>query len=159
MEISQPTYEWEKKVSSPFEPWVNEGPEGLHHGDKTFVVYSASHCSTDDYTLGLLTAAATADPVGPGFLDQNGDARLHEKTPANQAYGLGHNGFFVSKDGTEGLANFPRQSEFRSGLRRPADAGMQKFTWNSRQHAQFRHAAGGGGDARAGAERGVVGKC
>ena len=64
--VSAPTYKWEtngdlhnpkdvKHVS------VNEGPEVLKHGNKIFLIYSASGCWTDNYALGMLTANANAD--------------------------------------------------------------------------------------------------
>ena len=136
VEISRPTYAWEKNVSSPFEPWVNEGPEGLHHGDKTFVVYSASHCSTDDYCLGLLTASATADPLDPASWTKTATP-VFTKNPANQAYGPGHNGFFVSKDGTEDWLIFHANASSGQGCGDQRKPRMQQYTWNADNTPNF----------------------
>ncbi len=38
----------------PWESWINEGPQFLHRGSETFIVYSANKSWTDDYKLGLL---------------------------------------------------------------------------------------------------------
>ena len=34
---------------------MNEGAVALQRNGQTFIVYSASHCSTPDYKLGLLS--------------------------------------------------------------------------------------------------------
>ena len=50
--ISKPTYPWEKHGDLPGRHVnVNEGPEVLLHGDKIFIVFSASGCWTDFYAL------------------------------------------------------------------------------------------------------------
>jgi len=58
--ISTPTYSWERNgdlndANNPSHVDVNEGPQFLKHGNKIFVVYSASGCWTDFYALGMLT--------------------------------------------------------------------------------------------------------
>ena len=136
VEISQPTYGWEKNVGSPSDPWVNEGPEGLHHGDKTFVVYSASHCDTDDYALGLLSASTTADPLDPASWTKTATP-VFTKNPTNQAYGPGHNGFFVSKDGTEDWLIFHANQRSGQGCGDQRMPRMQKFTWNADNTPNF----------------------
>jgi hypothetical protein len=72
-------------ISSPERPWeraggeVNEGPVGFVHGGRTFISYSASHCSTISYAVGLLTNASgnLLDPAawvktGPHFKYHSG---------------------------------------------------------------------------------------
>ena len=51
--ISRPEYAWEKVDR----PLVNEGPEVLKHGERVFVVYSASGSWADHYCLGQLELA------------------------------------------------------------------------------------------------------
>ncbi|WP_246455376.1 glycoside hydrolase family 43 protein [Hymenobacter citatus] len=126
VEISQPTYGWEKTGY----PFVNEGPEALHHGDKTFIVYSASHCSTDDYALGLLTASSTADPLKPDSWTKTATP-VFTKNPANQAYGPGHNGFFKSKDGTQDWIIYHANPMTGQGCSNSRTPRMQPFTWKS----------------------------
>lgn len=86
-------------ISQPAQPWeidgaVNEGPFGLVRNGRTFIVYSASGCWTDNYCLGLLTLSGTnlLDPAawtksGPVFTKQPG------------AYGPGHNGMVADTNG------------------------------------------------------------
>jgi len=126
VEISQPTYNWEKNGT----PLVNEGPEALHHNDKTFLVYSASHCSTDDYCLGMLTAPATADPLLPASWTKTATP-VFSKNPAGKAYGPGHNGFFVSKDGTENWLIYHANPQSGQGCGDARSPRMQQFTWNT----------------------------
>lgn len=59
--ISKPTLEWERHGTIK----VNEGPQFLVHGDWVHCIYSASHCVTDHYCLGRLTAHVDADLMNP----------------------------------------------------------------------------------------------
>lgn len=65
--LSVPEYPWEKVgdiKDNPREPPhvdVNEGPQFLKRGDKLFLIYSASGCWTENYSLGMLTASAASD--------------------------------------------------------------------------------------------------
>ena len=125
VELTRPTYNWEQIGS----PAVNEGPEILQHGGKTFLVYSASHCSTDDYTLGMLTLTST-DPLAVGAWSKSATP-VFVKNPANKAYGPGHNGFFKSKDGSEDWIIYHANSNPGEGCGNPRTPRMQKFTWNA----------------------------
>ncbi|TGD80584.1 glycoside hydrolase family 43 protein [Hymenobacter wooponensis] len=126
VEISRPEFSWEQQGT----PAVNEGPEILKHGDKTFVVYSASHCSTDDYALGLLTTSATADPLKTSSWTK-ARTPVFVKNPAEQAYGPGHNAFFQSKDGTEDWIIYHANPQSGQGCGDNRSPRMQKFTWNA----------------------------
>jgi GH43 family beta-xylosidase len=64
VKISSPEFEWEKRGSNIDLPTINEGPEVLKHGDKLFIVYSASGSWSDDYCLGMLTLTGE-DPMKP----------------------------------------------------------------------------------------------
>lgn len=91
--LTMPDYDWEKEGTAQ----VNEGPEPLYHEGRTFVTYSASQCGSPGYKLGLLELTGT-DPMNPSHWWKS-------PTPVFQAangnYGTGHNGFFMSPDGTE----------------------------------------------------------
>jgi GH43 family beta-xylosidase len=50
VKLSCPDRDWEKRGWN-----VNEGPAILKRNKKTFIVYSGSGCSTEDYCLGMLT--------------------------------------------------------------------------------------------------------
>ena len=58
--ISSPTFEWERHgtLNDPYNPplvAVNEGPQILQKGKKLFLIYSASGCWTENYSLGMLS--------------------------------------------------------------------------------------------------------
>ena len=72
----------------------------LKHDDKLFIVYSASYCQTNNYTLGLLMAKNDSDLMDPNSWTKH-KKPVFENYPPAQAYGIGHNTFFVSPDGLE----------------------------------------------------------
>jgi GH43 family beta-xylosidase len=132
VQLSHPQYAWELHGS----PKVNEGPETIRHGSKTFIVYSASHCSTDDYALGLLTASATADPLDPTAWTKS-PTPVFTKDPAAHAYGPGHNTFFVSKDGTQNWLLYHANLLPGQGCGNARNPRMQPFTWNADDTPNF----------------------
>jgi GH43 family beta-xylosidase len=126
VELSHPEYDWENVGP----PYVNEGPEILKHGDKTFLIYSASFCGTDQYALGQLTAAANADPMLPTSWKKSAKP-VFSQNPANRAYATGHNAFFKSKDGQEDWIIYHANSNPNEGCVEKRNPRMQKFTWNA----------------------------
>jgi GH43 family beta-xylosidase len=128
--ISKPTYAWETHGDLPGRHVsVNEGPEALLHDDKVFIVFSASGCWTDFYTLGALQANAGADPL---------DARSWTKIdhpflstdPSAGAFGPGHNGFFKSPDGKQDWIIYHANPEPHEGCGNQRSPRIQRFTWN-----------------------------
>lgn len=130
--ISSPTYDWERNgtlnnsndVSQVF---VNEGPEVLERKGKLYLVYSASGCWTDLYTLGLLQAKGTdlmqaatwkkfPEPVFTRSIDR-------------KVYAPGHNSFFKSPDGKEDWLLYHANEEPGQGCGRFRSPRAQKFTW------------------------------
>ena len=81
--ISSPTFAWET-----FGAPVNEGPHALYHGNKTYITFSASLCSTAHYSLGLLTWLGD-DPSEKTSWIKNPHPVLKS---ANGNIGTGHNG-------------------------------------------------------------------
>ena len=74
--VSAPTLPWEKNgdLNNPNDVKhvnVNEGPEILKHGNKIFLIYSASGCWTDYYALGMLTASVHANLLRCLFMGKN----------------------------------------------------------------------------------------
>ncbi|MFD1469607.1 family 43 glycosylhydrolase [Hymenobacter caeli] len=124
--LSHPEYAWERRGF----PKVNEGPEVLQHAGRTFVVYSTSHCSTDDYALGMLTASAAADPMDARAW-QKSATPVFTQSPASHAYGPGHNAFFVSKNGRENWLIYHANSHPGEGCGNARNPRMQPFTWNA----------------------------
>ncbi|HEX8327668.1 MAG TPA: glycoside hydrolase family 43 protein [Hymenobacter sp.] len=125
VQLSVPQYPWEQNGA----PRVNEGPEILKHENKTFLVYSASHCSTDDYALGLLTASSTADPMLPAAWTKT-PTPVFTKDPADRAFGPGHNSFFISRDGKENWMVYHANIDPNKGCGDARSPRMQKFDWN-----------------------------
>lgn len=81
--LTTPTASWEKVGGS-----INEGPQAMYHGGKTFLAYSASYCWTSSYALGLLTWNGSGDPALSSSWRKTG----RFLTSANGNYGPGHNG-------------------------------------------------------------------
>lgn len=131
--LSTPRYGWERVG------WhVNEGPEILQRGGKTFIVYSASGGTTPNYALGLLTnrdgsllnsASWTKSPV-PVFSQYAG--------PDGVVYAPGHNGFTGSPDGTEDWIVYHAKNE-ADGTWRGRTARAQRFVWNPDNTPNFGH--------------------
>ena len=130
--VSTPEYEWEKKGS----PDVNEGPEFLTRNNKVFLVYSASHCSTDDYALGMLTANATADLTNPASWTKSATP-VFGPTAANGTFGVGHNGFFTTPDGNENWILYHANPQAGQGCDDRRSPRMQRFTWKADSSPDF----------------------
>jgi GH43 family beta-xylosidase len=128
--ISKPTYPWEQHGDLPGRHVnVNEGPEILMHGNKVFLVFSASACWTDFYALGVLKANANSN-----LLDAKSWTKLdHPFLSTDRSAGAvspGHNGFFQSPDGKEDWIIYhanPAPGDGCGNLRSPR---IQPFTWN-----------------------------
>ena len=123
--LTKPDLSWELNGF----PKVNEGPEILQRNGQTFLVYSASHCSTDDYALGMLTLTGTNPLVAASWTKSQ--TPVFVKNAANRAYGPGHNGFFTSKDGTQSWLIYHANSNPNEGCGNPRNPRMQQFTWNA----------------------------
>ncbi|MCI1186713.1 glycoside hydrolase family 43 protein [Hymenobacter sp. DH14] len=126
VELSHPEFGWENVGP----PYVNEGPEILQRGGKTFLVYSASFCGTDQYALGMLTTTSTADPMLAASWTKSAQP-VFSQNPANRAYATGHNCFFTSKDGQESWIVYHANSNPNEGCVEKRNPRMQKFTWNA----------------------------
>jgi GH43 family beta-xylosidase len=59
--LSAPTESWEKQGGMA----INEGPVVLKRNGTIFLVFSASTCWSDDYSLGMLTASELHDVLDP----------------------------------------------------------------------------------------------
>ncbi len=133
--VSTPTYNWETigDLNNPNDVRhvnVNEGPEILRHGNKLFLIYSASGCWTDTYTLGMLSANADADLMKASSWKKT-DRPVFKKSPENKVYAPGHNSFFTSPDGKENYILYHANSEPGQGCGSHRSPRAQKFTWNA----------------------------
>ncbi len=126
LRVSTPEYDWEKQGS----PAVNEGPEFLKHGNKVFLVYSASHCSTDAYALGMLTADTTANLMNVASWTKSAQP-VFGPNAADGTYGVGHNGFFTTPDGKEDWIIYHANPQAGQGCSDKRSPRMQRFTWKA----------------------------
>jgi GH43 family beta-xylosidase len=122
--LSSPTYNWETVGGA-----VNEGAEAIQHGGKTFIVFSASHCSTPDYKLGLLTYNG-GDPLNSSSWVKSAGP-VFQRNDAAGVYGPGHNGFFKSPDGTEDWIVYHATTNPGGNCDLNRSTRAQKFTWNA----------------------------
>lgn len=133
--LSSPRYPWEEAGDLPKDDAmphlnVNEGPEILLHGDDVFLVYSASACWTDNYSLGVLRAKR-----GSNLLDAASwtkyDHPFLRKSAAAGAFGTGHNGFFKSPDGKQDWIIYHANPKAGQGCGNQRSPRAQPFTWNA----------------------------
>lgn len=135
--ISRPTLDWEKHGNTPL---VNEGPQFLAHDHHVYIVYSASGCWTDDYALGLLTAAGDADLLNPAAWLKS-PTSIFTKNADGHAFGPGHCSFFTSPDGSESWLLYHANPEAGQGCGGHRSARMQPFTWSENNVPVFGHPA------------------
>lgn len=145
--ISTPEYPWEKigdrndlkrnpeenpgtNTEEPLHIDVNEGPEVLKHGDKIFLIYSASACWSDYYELGMLTASVNGDLLNPSSWSKN-PMPVFWQSPSAGAFGPGHNSFFKSPDGTEDWILYHANPESHQGCGGKRSPRAQRFNWNA----------------------------
>lgn len=131
--LSEPTYNWEKQgdlndANNPPHVNVNEGPQYLEHNGRIFIVFSASGCWTDYYSLGFLSFK------GEDILDP-ANWKKHPKpifttSVENGVYAPGHNSFFKSPDGTEDWILYHANSNPGEGCGVNRSPRMQKIKWN-----------------------------
>lgn len=128
--LSTPDYDWEKKGSSKGAlPEVNEGPEILiSPKGQVFLIYSASGCWTDDYSLGMLTLKLGGDPMKLSDWTKH-DRPVFASKPEAGVYAPGHNGFFKSPDGTEDWIIYHANDKPGQGCGRYRSPRMQKIHW------------------------------
>jgi GH43 family beta-xylosidase len=132
--VSKPQYDWElngdlHSANDPAHVSVNEGPEFLLHGNKIFLIYSASGCWTDFYALGMLTADANADLLDLAAWTKSTQP-VFKQSPGNKVYAPGHNCFFVSPNGKEDWILYHANSNPGDGCGNKRSPRAQKFTWN-----------------------------
>jgi len=124
--IAEPEFSWERNGFG-----VNEGPQALISPDnKTFLVYSASYCATDDYALGLLGLKAGGDPLVRADWTKSTQP-VFSKQPQSNAFGPGHNSFFKSPDGTESWIIYHANSAANQGCADRRSIRMQKFSFKA----------------------------
>ena len=97
-------YPWERIRDDSPEP-INEGPQILVYGGRTFVVYSCGSALLPSYKYGLLELLGD-DPLDPSSWRKSPEP-LFQSTP--ETFGVGHGTFVLSPDGTEWWAVYHRK--------------------------------------------------
>jgi GH43 family beta-xylosidase len=119
--ISRPEFDWEKHDR----PLINEGPEALWHGNKLFIIYSASGSWADHYCLGQLTW------MGGDVLDPK--SWVKKASPVfsgtDRVISPGHASFVKSRDGTGDWIVYHTAKYRGAGWNRQVQ--IQRFTWNT----------------------------
>jgi GH43 family beta-xylosidase len=130
--ISSPEYEWETigDLNNPDDvPHVNvnEGPVALQKNGRLFIIYSASGCWTDSYSLGLLALEGN-DPLNASSWKKN-PLPVFSQDPEAGVFAPGHNSFFRSPDGKEDWILYHANSAAGQGCGRFRSPRAQKFGW------------------------------
>lgn len=131
--ISTPQLEWELHgdLNDPGNPPhvnVNEGPQILVNGGKTFLIYSASGCWTDFYALGMLTLKGKDILNAKSWVKSS--QPVFKQSAKNGVYAPGHNSFFTSPNGKENWILYHANDQPGQGCGIYRSPRAQKFTWN-----------------------------
>ncbi|TDC21581.1 alpha-N-arabinofuranosidase [Streptomyces sp. 8K308] len=122
--ISSPTHAWERSGAG-----VNEGPVILRRNGRTFLVYSASHCNTPDYKLGMLELVGS-DPMNASSWRKFANP-VFQRNDAAGVFGPGHNSFFTSPDGSETWIAYHANSSASDGCSGTRTTRAQRISWNA----------------------------
>ena len=139
--LSSAVYDWEKHgdLNDPDNPShvdVNEGPQILMNKKKMFLIYSASGCWTEHYSLGMLTFTGKKDLLDSSLWNKNIDP-VFKQSPENGVYAPGHNSFFKSPDGKQDWILYHANSAPGQGCGRRRSPRAQPFTWTKDQTPYF----------------------
>jgi GH43 family beta-xylosidase len=97
VELTRPTYAWEKYDGRE----ICEGPQFLRgKNGRLHIIYSASACWDDNYSLGMLTSNETSDLLDPASWKKSATP-VFSKSVENRVFGPGHNCFTKSPNGQE----------------------------------------------------------
>lgn len=122
--LTTPALGWERNGHP-----VNEGPQSLKSPNgKQHIVYSASSCHTDNYSLGLLTLKDNGDPMKAEDWTKSQEP-IFSKNIENKAFGPGHNAFFKSPDGKEDWIIYHANSNTGEGCSTKRNIRMQKISF------------------------------
>ena len=139
--LSSPTFDWERHgdlhdANNPPHVDVNEGPQFLQHGNRIFLIYSASGCWTDYYSLGILSTHVRSNLLDSASWSKSPEP-VFKQSINNGVYAPGHNSFFKSPDGKEDWILYHANSAPGQGCGRRRSPRAQKFTWNSDDTPNF----------------------
>jgi GH43 family beta-xylosidase len=132
--ISSPENSWELFGAlhddiNPAQVNVNEGPQFLSHKGKVFIVFSASGCWTDHYSLGLLTFTGKDNLLDASAWVKSNQPIL-QQSDKTKVYAPGHNSFFKSPDGREDWILYHANSKPGEGCGEKRSPRMQPIKWD-----------------------------
>jgi GH43 family beta-xylosidase len=135
--IARPDQPWERQGGRQIleGPAFLKGPDGGLH-----LAYSGSACWSDDYALGLLSAAPGADPMQPASWSKAPRPVL-AKSPATSIWAPGHNGFFTARGRTWIVYHANNAEKRGCGNRRAPH--VQEVTWTRDGKPVFARPAAG----------------
>ncbi|MBP3964757.1 family 43 glycosylhydrolase [Paenibacillus lignilyticus] len=126
------------KIATRDQSWESdlaEGPEVIKRNGKIFISYSTFPCWSDDYRLGMLTAADTANLLSTSSWTKS-SGPVFQSSSANNVYGTGHNSFTKSKDGTQDWLVYHANTGTGQGCG-PRPTRVQQFMWNTNGTPNF----------------------
>lgn len=92
---SNDDHPWERTEDTPSGRGLNEGPQVLQHGDRTFLIYSCGGAWLPSYKLGLLELTG-GDPLDPRSWRKH-DKPVFQST--EKTFGVGHSCFVNPSSG------------------------------------------------------------
>lgn len=104
IQLSSPTYYWER-ISIP----VNEGPAVIKHGERIFIIYSAS-ATGPEYCVGMLYADLNANLMDEASWTKSEQPLLTSEDLIGE-YGPGHNSFTIDESGNDIFVYHSRSQE------------------------------------------------
>jgi len=119
-------YAWERTEPGERGRGLNEGPQVLKRGRRTFVIYSCGASWLPTYKLGLLELTGT-DPLDPKSWTKHAKPVF---ASSRETYGVGHSCFAESPDGKEWWHIFHAKRDRRPGWRRAVFVQRMAFTKN-----------------------------
>jgi GH43 family beta-xylosidase len=123
--IASPDKVWEKFGGRE----ILEGPQFLmNNTGKVFIIYSASACWADEYSLGMLTANDKADLLNPASWIKSVEP-VFKQSAVHHVYAPGHNSFFTSPDGKEHWILYHANTGAGQGCDHRRSPRMQPFHW------------------------------
>lgn len=117
---------WERVDETIATRGLNEAPQVLQRGGRVLVVFSASASWEVSYKLGLLELASGGNPMDPRAWKKH-SRPVFERS--GRTWGVGHNCFVRSPDGTEDWLVFHAKTETRPNWKRVIH--LQRFTWDA----------------------------
>ncbi|GAB3330289.1 glycoside hydrolase family 43 protein [Larkinella ripae] len=126
VEIARPSLPWEKYDGRE----ICEGPQFLKgKRGQLFIIYSASACWDDHYSLGMLTASETSDVLQPSSWTKSSQP-VFAQSPAHNVFGPGHNCFTQSADGQQDWIVYHAKTEANKACK-DRTPRAQRFRWRS----------------------------